>query len=69
MISISPVKPAFVMKAYGNSQPKSIYAPQKHTKNDQPRPSPRICQDHVEPGSFGAEIRARDNQWAEDQEA
>lgn len=68
MISISPVKPAFVMKAYGYNQPKSINTPQKYTKNNQPRPSPRICQDHVVPGSFGAEIRARDHQWAEDQQ-
>lgn len=69
MILISPVKPASVMKAYGHNQPKAKHTPQKYTKNYQPRSSPCICQDHVIPGCFGAEIRARDHQWAQDHEA
>lgn len=69
MILISPVEPTFVMKAYGYNEPKPIHTPQKYTKNNQPRSSPRICQDHVVPSSFSTEIRAREHQWTEDQEA
>lgn len=59
--------PAFLMEPYRYDYPEAKYTPQEQAESNQPRPSPRVCYDHVVPGSLSAEIRAHNHEWAEDE--